>query len=259
MRRPGSWLAVAVIMTVVACSGGEQTASTTAPTTTSIPATTSTTSPPVSTTTAESTTTTGATTTTATTDLPGELIDFGPARGDILAVIGVAHDDVLNLRSAPGADQDIVGEIPPLHADLTALGQTRQLPGSMWIAVEFDGADGWVNFSFVAYLGSTTDATASIVSNLGETPSADTMLDLGLIIARSLASEEPESDLVVTVAPTLGDLGEVTYDVIGLADDAVRGLRVHVFGQPGDDGFTLRTVEMTALCGRGADVDGSCI
>jgi enoyl-CoA hydratase len=36
--------------------------------------------------------------------LPGEPIDFGPAAGDVLAVIGVSHDDVLNLRSAPGAE-----------------------------------------------------------------------------------------------------------------------------------------------------------
>jgi hypothetical protein len=61
------------------------------------------------------------------------------------------------------------------------------------------------------------------------------------------------------VAPSVGDLGEVTYDVIGLGDDAVRGLRLHVFGQPIDEGFSLKTVEMTALCGRGADDDGGCI
>jgi hypothetical protein len=179
--------------------------------------------------------------------------------GDTLAVIGVAHDDVLNLRSAPGADQDILAGIPPLHANLTAVGETRELPGSMWIGVEYDGTRGWVNLRFVGYLGDTTDATAAIIDNLGGRPAADTMLDLGLIIAESLASDEPKSDLVVTVAPSAGDLGEVTYDVIGLGDDAVRGLRVHVFGEPTNGEFSLRTVEITSLCGRGADDQGGCV
>jgi hypothetical protein len=73
-----------------------------------------------------------------------------------------------------------------------------------------------------------------------------------------MASEEPESDIVLTSAPDVGDLGEVTYDVVGLGDDAVRGVRLHVFGQPVDEAFTLHTVEMTALCGRGED-QGACV
>lgn len=199
------------------------------------------------------------TTTNTSPGLPGEPIDFGPAEGDTLAVIGVAHDDVLNLRSAPGADQHILGGIPPLYDALIALGETRQLPGSMWIAVDFDGAEGWANLRFIAYLGDTTDATAEIVENLGEAPAAETMLDLGQIVAQSLASDEPASDIVLTVAPVVEDLGEVIYDVIGLGDDAVRGLRVHVFGQPGDESFTLHSVEITTLCGRGVTEDRACV
>lgn len=174
-------------------------------------------------------------------------------------MVGVAHDDVLNLRSAPGADQDILDGIPPLYDALIALGETRELPGSFWIAVDYDGTEGWVNLRFIAYLAATSDDTAAIVEDLGETPAGETMLDLGLIIAESLASDEPASDIVVTVAPVVGDLGEITYDVIGLADDAVRGLRVHVFGQPLNEAFTLDTVEVTALCGRGVTEDGFCV
>jgi hypothetical protein len=166
---------------------------------------------------------------------------------------------VLNLRAKPGASQDIVAGIPPTYADLVALGETRQLPGGMWIAVDYGTRTGWVNLRYIGYLGATTDPTATIVANLGSTPTAETMLELGRIVAESLASDEPASDLVVSVAPSVGDLGEVTYDVIGLGDDAVRGLRLHVFGQPIDEGFSLKTVEMTALCGRGADDDGGCI
>jgi hypothetical protein len=83
---------------------------------------------------------------------------------------------------------------------------------------------------------------------------------LGLLVAESVAShEDPVSDIVLTVAATVGDLGEVTYDVVGLADDAVRGLRLHVFGEPEGEEFTLKSVEMTALCARNADQAGACV
>jgi hypothetical protein len=270
LRRRSRWIVLTVLSVVIAaCGAGEDssTTTTTTPTTTTLapgttqalpttttlaPGTTTTTSPPT-------TTISETTTTTSSSGLPGEPIDFGPNQGDILAVIGVAHDDVLNLRAKPGASQEIVAGIPPTYADLVALGETRQLPGAMWIAVDYGTRTGWVNLRYIGYLGATTDETATIVANLGSTPTAETMLELGRIVAESLASDEPASDIVVSVAPSVGDLGEVTYDVIGLGDDAVRGLRLHVFGQPIDEGFSLKTVEMTTLCGRGADADGACV
>jgi hypothetical protein len=247
---------------LVACAGDDAgtTSTTTAPAGTSSSAPTTTTP---STTTTEETTTTAAPTTTApptpgTTsgDLPGEPIEFGPAQGDTLAVIGVAHDDVLNLRAAPGADQPIVGEIPPTFDALTALGETRELPGSFWIGVDYQGTQGWVNLRYIGYLGDTTDETSVVI---GEVDGAETMLDLGYLVALTFASEEPPSEIVLVEAPSVGDLGEVTYDVIGLGDDAVRGFRVHVFGEPITEAFTLRTVEVTALCGRGVDDEGRCL
>jgi hypothetical protein len=178
----------------------------------------------------------------------------------VLGVIGVAHDDVLNLRAAPGASQPILERIPPLYESLIALGHTRDLGQAFWIEVDYDGTEGWVNLRYVAFLGATTDETASIIDNLGETPAARTMAQLGLTVAESLASPaDPKSEIVLTAAPTTGDLGEVTYDVVGLGDDAVRGVRVHVFGQPQGEEFVLKTVEMTTLCGRGVTDDGFCI
>lgn len=260
MRSRLVWIGLALISSLVvgACGGSEPGSTTTTSPVTTISSTAAATTTLTTTATTSGTSTTVPGMASTSTGLPGEPIDFGPARGDTLAVIGVAHDDVLNLRAAPGADQAMLDGIPPVYDALTAIGETRELPGSFWIAVDYQGTKGWVNLRFVGYLGDATDDTAAIVAELGEIPSAGTMLDLGLIVAESLASDEPPSDLVVAVAPTEGELGEVTYDVIGLADDAVRGLRAHVFAQPGVNGFTLDAVEVTALCGRGVD-DGSCV
>ena len=177
----------------------------------------------------------------------------------MLGVVGVSFDDVLNVRAAPGVDQPIVATLEPLEDDVAALGNTRRLPSSFWYEVEHGGVEGWVSAAFVAYLGSTDDVTSLLIAQLGETPQAETMLELGLIVAEAFASDDPPSRIVVTAAPTVGDVGEVTYDVIGLGDDALFGLRLHVFGTPDEsgEGFTLKTVEQTTLCGRGV-IDGLC-
>lgn len=235
-----------LVVATAACGG----------TVSTVDSTTTTDAPETTTTTTQATTTTSGTTT----SLPGEPIDIGPRAGDILAVIGVAHDDVLNVRVAPGTDQSIVAELGPLAEDVVALGRARSLPQSIWFEVEVDGVTGWAGSSFLGYLGQTTDETAAIVDLLGETPKAETMIDLGMIVAETLASDEPASRVVVSVEPSVGDLGEVTYDVVGIGDDAVRGFRLHVFATPdeGGEGFVLKSVEQTLLCGRGLS-GGLCV
>ncbi len=221
-----------------------------AETTTSLP-------PSTTTTTVETTTTTAAPETTSTT-LAGEPIEFGPAEDDVVMVIGVDYDDVLNLRGAPGADQPISDEIPPTYADLVAQGNTRDLSPGFWIEVDYEGTPGWVNLAYVAFAGNVTDETSTVIDELGDRPVESTMTDLAEVVASVFASdEEPESDIVQVTEVVEGDLIEVTYDVVGLGDDAIRGFRLHIFAEESSDGFTLRTVEMTLLCGRGVS-DGLC-
>jgi hypothetical protein len=257
-------LAILALLTA-ACGGNAAATSTTststtmAPTTTTLLATT-TTVPPTTTTTAEATTTTTVPPGTTTTSLGGEPIDFGPAEGDVLMVIGVRHDDVLNLRAGPGTNQAIRAEIPPTFTDLVALGNTRRLPSSFWIEVDYEGTVGWVSMSFIGYEGDTTDDTSMVLDELGERPIEETMTALGEVVAEIYASDdEPESDVVQVTPVSGGDLSEVTYDVVGLGDDAVRGVRIHVFAEKVSGGFSLRTVEVTAICGRGVDGDGACV
>lgn len=261
--------AIALLMVLTACSNTSseptsslsstsQTTTTTVAGTTTLPPSSSSTEPSTTTTLPTQTTSTLPATTTTTTELPGEPMDFGPQEGDRLMVIGVEWNDVLNLRALPGARQAIVSRIPPTDVSVFAHGFTRQVGTSIWIEVEHQNFQGWVNYMFVGYEGQTVDATSSYVAEIGTLPVEDTMLDLAMLIAESFVSEEPGSTVTVTVAPSVGDLGEITIDVVGLGDDAIRGLRLHIFAQPGPDGFTLKTIEQTFLCGRGVTAEGLC-
>lgn len=245
-------LAVACGADTATTTTGQPTTSTssTTPSTTTTLAPTSTTVPPATTT----TTPPGPTTST----LPGSPIDFGPRDGDVLMVIGVGYDDVLNLRAAPGADQPILERIPPTFTNLVARGNTRDLGTSLWIEATYESVAGWVHLGYVGYQGEVSDQTSVVVAELDGLPVEDTMTDLAEVVAGVFASEKPESDVVQVTPVTSGDLTEVTYDVIGLGDDAVRGVRLHIFAEETVDGLILKSVEMTAICGRGVD-QGDCV
>ncbi len=240
MFRWGLILLVSTLV-LVSCAGDEAVITTTSSTTTS-------------------TTTTTVATTTTTTTLPGEPIDLFPEEGDILAVVGVSYDSELNVRAAPGTDQAVVVRLPPLTDDVVATGQERQLTDSIWYEISVDDITGWASSAYLAWIGETTDITATVIGLLGETPTAETMLDLGLVVAESQASDEPASRIRVSRSPSVRDLGEVSYDVIGLGDDALFGVRLRIFATPDDSGdsFTLKTVESTALCARGLTPEGFC-
>jgi hypothetical protein len=200
--------------------------------------------------------------------LPGTAFELAPAQGAVLAVIGVRYDDVLHVRYAPGTAQAVVADLAPVAGECVATGRARALPQSLWWEVTTaDGTYGWVSARFTARRGQTIDVTSEVITRLGITPTAESMLDLGKVVADALKSVDPEAAprIVLVVAPTVGDLGEVTYDVVGFADDSTRALRVHVFGQPGEGGesFTLRSAEATDMCdslrgGAGSFDGGPC-
>ncbi|HMJ76064.1 MAG TPA: SH3 domain-containing protein [Iamia sp.] len=214
-----------------------------------------------STTEADGSTTTGtdgSTTTGPAGDLPGEPIDIYPYEGASLAVVGVATGDTLNVRSGPGTDFDVVTELGPLSQDAIATGQNRTVDDdSLWVEVEADGTTGWVNGAYVAEPGQTTDITAGVGAAGGET-----MADIGEAVAATRASVEegPQPTVTVVDGPTVDGDGRITVDVIGLADDAVKGERLHIVAAPdaSGEGFTVTSVEATALCARGVTAEGLC-
>lgn len=272
MPSPTRILAALGVAALLAAGCGDDSEPSTATTTTSDSPTTSSTA--TSTVPSSTTTSTSPSSTTTPTppgepipegELPGERFDIGPREGDVLAVIGVRFDDVLNVRRAPGTDQDVVAELDNLADDVVATGRGRMLTRSIWWEVTTaDGVIGWVGSSFVAKTGATSDVTAQVIAELGYTPEEATMSDLGLLVGETIDTDPdvPSSMVMVVEADETGDLGEVTFDLVGLGDDTTRAVRLHVFGQPLDsgDGFGLKSVEQTDMCdpARGPSADGLC-
>ena len=217
--------------------------------------------------------------------LPGEPYEFGPPDGATLAVVGVSHDSMLNVRDVPAgevvarldnvmnvgsepvvyvreADSDALIATLDLNRGVIATGSTRKLPTTIWHEIRMADEVGWASSAFLSPLGATSDTTAEIVAILGETPGAPTLAELARIVAEAVASDDPPSRIVVSGAPVFGDLAEITMDVLDLPDDAVRGFRLQVFAQqdPESDLFVLRTVESTTICDshRGVSEEGLC-
>lgn len=225
--------------TTTAAGDGEQTAITT--TTTGAPATT------------EATTTTDADATTTT--IAGTAVDEGPQAGDVLAVVGIAYDDVLNVRALPGFLNDVADTIEPLGT-VAATGVTRDLGRALWTELDTGTATGWSNLTYLAYLGGEDDATGEVVEAFEGVPIAPSMEELGLLVARMMESADVQSLIVMAVAPVDN---QVTFDVVGLGDDAVAGYRLVVNGSGTEEGFALVTVVRTSLCARGVDEAGLCV
>jgi hypothetical protein len=212
---------------------------------------------------ATTTATSDPTTSTSGAALPGERVELYPYAGAHLAVVGVAAADKLKVRSGPGVEFGVLFELGPLAVNATATGHNRSVgAGGFWSEITADGGTGWANTAFLLQPGQVTDVTAALFPTPSTRPKADSMSELGQVVARRRASAaDPASNIVVVDGPTVGDLGEVTVDVIGLGDDAQGGERLKIFAEPGPPAarFTVRTVEATALCSRGVTKDGLCV
>ena len=77
---------------------------------------------------------------------PAELAPIG----DLYAVVGVAMDDVLNLRSQPGVELPILGAIPPDATAVERTGPDQKVSGIAWTPVSYQGMTGWVNAKFLS-------------------------------------------------------------------------------------------------------------
>lgn len=183
---------------------------------------------------------------------PAPSDDLFPGRaGDELGVIGVAHNDVLNVRSGAGVNHRIVARIAPTDS-VFATGKAKMLKHSIWYEVSTKrGTKGWAHARYLAIPGDVDDVTAAYLAEHPR-PAAISVVDLGKKVALDFAAAG-SGTVTMSVGPVVGDLGTVTYDVVGLDDDATKALRLHIFAEPHDsgDGFELRTIEAQSFCIRG--------
>lgn len=75
--------------------------------------------------------------------------DSNDEQGTIFRVAFVEEDDVLNIRSGPGVDNRITGEIDSSEDDIKLLDGERWVEDSLWVKVEVDESSGWVNSQYL--------------------------------------------------------------------------------------------------------------
>ncbi len=268
--RPGLVVAIASLIVAASCSSADtsEASTTTDRLQTSAPAsavTTTSSSPSPGTTHETQTSTTSSVASSTTTTLPGDRYEGpGPQQGDLVGVVGVSHNDVLNVRQGPGVAYAVVGTLEPEAAGIPITGAARLLVQSIWYEVEYDLGIGWVASSFIGLVGMTDDATALVAQELGSPLADDDIESLGATIAFMFLGEEG-GGWIALVAPDRGgsveDIHSVTYDIIGLDDDAVKGYRlvVHATRASAEGPFVMHSVERTHMCWRGIDANDSCV
>jgi hypothetical protein len=96
---------------------------------------------------------------------PGKQAEPKHPASPTFMVANVRPDDVLNVRSGPSADHDIVAELAPGSRGIAITSECR----SRWCPVQHDGAAGWVNS---VYLVPEGPATASLRTTLNDGPAS---------------------------------------------------------------------------------------
>ncbi len=90
---------------------------------------------------------------------PPDALPQGMARYDIetgqtsmvlpFRVVDVASNDVLNIRSGPGADNPVVGEIPSDGTGIRVTGDGVVVGDSRWVPIVYGSTEGWVNSQYL--------------------------------------------------------------------------------------------------------------
>jgi len=182
------------------------------------------------------------------------------ARGERVAVAGVAADGSVPVRSSPRPRAEVIVRLPPLFDAVIGTGEGRTQAGTNWWRVRVGEDEGWVDAASLVRLGATTDITDTLLDAIGDVPRADTMRALGRIVARTRSDTDPAPTVVISVAPRAGAVGEIAYDIVSAGDGPAAGERLVVQGAPDGtgEGFVLTSVESTAFCSRGVTGDGRC-
>ncbi len=85
--------------------------------------------------------------------LPGLVrYDVGSGEKTLLAefrVVNVQSGDVLNVRSGPGVENEIVGALPSDGMGVQITGAGAAIGDTIWVPVRYGALTGWVNFDYL--------------------------------------------------------------------------------------------------------------
>ncbi|HIO92216.1 MAG TPA: SH3 domain-containing protein [Leucothrix mucor] len=60
-------------------------------------------------------------------------------------IVNIANWDALNIRSGAGTGYRVINEIPANSSNITLTGNEKDVNGSTWVKIKWDGQIGWVN------------------------------------------------------------------------------------------------------------------
>lgn len=188
-------------------------------------------------------------------DLPGEPMEGSPPMaGAELAVVGVAHDDVLQVRRLPDPGAETVNQgLAPLTSGVVATGRNRMVESGIWAEIEVPEGVGWSNAGYLAYLGASSDRTA----DAADVEPASDLATFASKVAKTLAKGMTDGEASPVVASVDGD--KAVVDVIGYADDAQAGERFTITTTAADGRVGLSSVESVVICARGVTDEGLCV
>lgn len=158
-------------------------------------------------------------------------------------VVGVVHDDQLNVRSRPDASAPVLARLSPTA---TSVEVTTRRQGE-WRQVKVDGQTGWAHGRYLAQFGEPADATQEARA-AGIAP---TRAEVVRVVARRMGGEGSK----VTTATTGR---KPVVDVLGVEDDSLLGTRLRLVIVPGEAGFEVRRATAQPICARGVTAQGQC-
>jgi hypothetical protein len=74
----------------------------------------------------------------------------GSGKGQRFNLRGVDEQDTLNVRAAPDAQSDVLGQLSPHATGVLSLSQRQHVGASTWHKVKCGGVVGWVNERFLS-------------------------------------------------------------------------------------------------------------
>lgn len=186
--------------------------------------------------------------------------------------VDVALDDPdggLNMRSAAGIDNDIVG-VFPRSSELFSTGECDTMGTVDWWEMTTSDASrtGWVSSRFLSdQLVFNPGLGKAIVDTENVSVSGASLEEMATALADAYGFDD---DVVITMVgePIGADAqgGSVVFDLTGLKDDASNGFRLEIdfiFDKDENGGevesYTAAQITSYSLCSRGVTEDGLCI